>query len=271
MPEARARLAQAAADGMDAARKPQVDLDAGAVGANGFPARIRSIPLCAGHVRLGQVGHAGFSWDLDLWGGKRDAWEASLGRSRAAQIDAYAARIQLSVNVARAYVRLGYAFAEQDVADAERQRADTSLGLTRRLVGGGLGTTATGVSGGLAGDQCRTAKGAGRSRHRCRAQQSFRAAWTGSGSRTSHHATAACSIRAWSRCRTNCRRICWGDAPIWSPRAGRSKPLQRTSRRPKPNSFPTSASAPWLVWWLSATAPMLVPVASADLTALVPR
>jgi len=42
--------------------------------------------------------------------------------------------------VARAYVRLGYAFAQQDVAEAEKQRADTSLGLTRRLVAGGLGT-----------------------------------------------------------------------------------------------------------------------------------
>jgi len=84
---------------------------------------------------------AGFSWDLDLWGGKRDAWEAALGRSRAVQIDAHAARIQLSVNVARAYVRLGYAFAQRDVADAEQQRATKSLALTRRLIEGGLGTT----------------------------------------------------------------------------------------------------------------------------------
>lgn len=84
---------------------------------------------------------AGFSWNLDLWGGQRAAWEAALGRSRAAQIDAHAARIQLSVNVARAYVRLGYAFAQQDVAEAEKERASKSLTLTQRLIAGGLGTT----------------------------------------------------------------------------------------------------------------------------------
>jgi len=138
--EARARLAQAAADGMDAARKPQVNLDAGATGERLSSKDPIYAPYTLGTFAWGKSATLDFSWDLDLWGGKRDAWEASLGRSRAAQIDAYAARIQLSVNVARAYVRLGYAFAEQDVAEAERQRADTSLGLTRRLVGGGLGT-----------------------------------------------------------------------------------------------------------------------------------
>ena len=139
--EARARQAQAAADGLDAARDPQVGLDASAVGA-----RLSSKDPVYPEYALGSFAWAksvtaGFSWDLDLWGGKRAAWEAALGRSRAAQIDAHAARIQLSVNVARAYVRLGYAFAQQDVADAEQQRASKSLVITRRLVEGGLGTT----------------------------------------------------------------------------------------------------------------------------------
>ena len=139
--EARARQAQAAADGLDAARDPQVGLDASAVGA-----RLSSKDPVYPEYALGSFAWAksvtaGFSWDLDLWGGKRAAWEAALGRSRAAQIDAHAARIQLSVNVARAYVRLGYAFAQQDVAEAEQQRASKSLVITRRLVEGGLGTT----------------------------------------------------------------------------------------------------------------------------------
>jgi len=139
--EARARRAQAAADGLDAARDPQVGLDASAVGA-----RLSSKDPVYPEYALGSFAWAksvtaGFSWNLDLWGGQRAAWEAALGRSRAAQIDAHAARIQLSVNVARAYVRLGYAFAQQDVAEAEQQRASKSLTITRRLVEGGLGTT----------------------------------------------------------------------------------------------------------------------------------
>jgi len=139
--EARARQAQAVADSLNAARDPQADLSASAVGA-----RLSSKDPVYPEYALGSFAWAksvtaGFSWDLDLWGGKRDAWEAALGRSRAVQIDAHAARIQLSVNVARAYVRLGYAFAQRDVADAEQQRASKSLALTRRLIEGGLGTT----------------------------------------------------------------------------------------------------------------------------------
>lgn len=136
--EARARQAQAAANGKNAAREPRVDLGAGMEGA-----RLSSRDPLYPAYDLGAWGWAeevslNFSWDLDLWGGKRDAWEAALGRSRAAQIDAYAARIQLSVNVARAYVSLGYAFDLKDVTDAELQRADKSLGLIHRLVAGGL-------------------------------------------------------------------------------------------------------------------------------------
>lgn len=139
--EARARLAQATADSFNSARDPQSDLSANMTGA-----RLSSKDALYPTYTLGTFAWAksltaSFSWDLDIWGGKRDAWEAALGRSRAAQIDAHAARIQLSVNVARAYVRLGYAFAQQDVAAAEQQRTKQSLALTRSLVAGGLGTT----------------------------------------------------------------------------------------------------------------------------------
>ena len=139
--EARARRAEAAADSLNAARDPQANFSAEAVGA-----RLSSKDPVYPEYALGSFAWAksltvGFSWNLDLWGGQRAAWEAALGRSRAAQIDAHAARIQLSVNVARAYVRLGYAFAQQDVAEAEKERASKSLTLTRRLIAGGLGTT----------------------------------------------------------------------------------------------------------------------------------
>ncbi|WP_430390065.1 efflux transporter outer membrane subunit [Dyella sp. 20L07] len=138
--QARARQAQAVAQSLNAGRQPQGQLDASITGA-----RLSSKDPIYPEYALGSFAWsksltAGFSWDLDLWGGRRDAWEAALGRSRAAQIDAHAARIELSVNVARAYVRLGYAFAQQDVADAELQRSKQTLDVTRRLVAGGLGT-----------------------------------------------------------------------------------------------------------------------------------
>lgn len=139
--EARARQAQAVADSINATRLPQVQFDASAVGA-----RLSSKDPVYPSYALGTFGWAksvtaNFSWDMDLWGGRRAAWEAALGRGRAAEIEARAARIQLSVNVARAYVNLGYAFAERDVAQGEWQRASQTLALTRRLVAGGLGTS----------------------------------------------------------------------------------------------------------------------------------
>ncbi|MBE1160828.1 efflux transporter outer membrane subunit [Dyella acidiphila] len=138
--EARARQAQAVAAGVDADRMPQAELDASVLGAR-FSEKDPVYPSYAlGTFAWAKSFTAGLSWDLDLWGGQRAAWEAALGRSRAAEIDAHAARIQLSVNVARAYVNLGYAFAEQDVAQHELQRASQSYGLTHRLVAGGLGT-----------------------------------------------------------------------------------------------------------------------------------
>ena len=139
--EARAKQAQARADSVDAARDPQATFDATAAGAR-LSSKDPIYPEAAlGSFAWRKMITADFSWDLDLWGGKRDAWEAALGRSRAAQVDAHAARIQLSVNVARAYVRLGYAFALQDVAAAEQQRAGKSLAITQRLLGGGLGNS----------------------------------------------------------------------------------------------------------------------------------
>lgn len=138
--QARARQAQAVAEGVDAGRKPQAQLDASITGA--YLSKMNPIypEYVLGVFAWSKSLTGGLSWDVDLWGGKRAAWEASLGRSRAAQIEAYAARIELSVNVARAYVNLGYAFAQRDVAEAELQRATQSLEVTRKLVAGGLGT-----------------------------------------------------------------------------------------------------------------------------------
>jgi NodT family efflux transporter outer membrane factor (OMF) lipoprotein len=138
--QARARQAEAVAESLNAARAPQGELDANVLGAR-LSSKDPLYPEYAlGSFAWSKTVTAGFSWDLDLWGGKRDAWEAALGRSHAAELDAYAARIELSVNVARAYVSLGYAFTAQDVAERERQRTAQYLTLTRRLVAGGLGT-----------------------------------------------------------------------------------------------------------------------------------
>ncbi|GAB2573680.1 efflux transporter outer membrane subunit [Dyella jejuensis] len=133
--DARARGAQAAAGAAEAARQPSAG-----VGASVAEASIpTSIPaLGTGHVAAAKYVYGSFKWDLDLWGGQRAAWEAALGQLRAAQVDAQAARIELSTNVARAYVQLGYAYAQQDVAQDELKRASEARDLTRQRVAAGI-------------------------------------------------------------------------------------------------------------------------------------
>lgn len=133
--EARAREAQAAAGAADAARQPTFGIG-GSVAEAQIP---KSIPaLGTGHLAAAKYVYGSFKWNLDLWGGQRAAWEAALGQVRAAEVDAQAARIELSTNVARAYVQLGYAFAQQDVAKAELKRASEARDLTRQRVAAGI-------------------------------------------------------------------------------------------------------------------------------------
>ncbi len=132
--DARSRAAQAQVGLADAVRKPSVNAGASVSGAR-IPATV--LPM-GGHFGVAKYAYASFKWGLDLWGGKRAAWQAAVGESRAAAVAAHAARIELSANVARAYARLGAAFTQQDLAAAEIKRADQALQLTRQRVAAGI-------------------------------------------------------------------------------------------------------------------------------------
>jgi NodT family efflux transporter outer membrane factor (OMF) lipoprotein len=135
--DARARAAQAEVGTADAARKPSVNAAASVSGAR-IPTTLLPAGQGGGHFSLAKYGYASFKWGLDLWGGKRAAWQAALGASRAADIEARAARIELSGNVARAYAQLGYAFTQQDLSKAEFERASKARELTRQRVVAGI-------------------------------------------------------------------------------------------------------------------------------------
>lgn len=135
--DARARQAQAQAGAADAERGPTVDAGANVIGQR-LPLTAAPPELGGGHFTWFKDARVGFSWGLDLWGGKRAAWEAAVGQQHAAEIEQQAARIELSTNVARAYVQLAYAYAQQDVAKAERERATTARQLTQQRVAAGV-------------------------------------------------------------------------------------------------------------------------------------
>jgi len=134
--DARAKDAQSQVDAQNAKRLPTVNADA-SVAAVRLPTTAVPKPV-GGSFQTFPAVYASFNWGLDIWGGKRAAWEAALGQARATDIDAHAARLTLSVNVARGYVQLGYAFAEKDVADAQLKRANASYALVKQRVAAGI-------------------------------------------------------------------------------------------------------------------------------------
>lgn len=138
--DARAQLAQSQAQALDAAREPDVAASYAATGARLSEKEVGLVlPEAVGTFAWMQSAGIDFSWNLDLWGGRRAAWEAALGRRRAAEVDRRAARIQLSANVALAYIQLRQAFVLRDIAQRDVERADRIAALTHTLVANGMG------------------------------------------------------------------------------------------------------------------------------------
>lgn len=134
--DARLRKAQAQAGLAEAARKPTLSASAQYSGVQ-LPETL--IPPPEGGSYLGStVLMLDFKYGLDLWGGKRAQWEAAVGQARAAEVDAQAARLALSSNIARAYVGLAQAHAALDVANREHDRASHLRDLGQQRVKAGL-------------------------------------------------------------------------------------------------------------------------------------
>ncbi|UNP27809.1 efflux transporter outer membrane subunit [Lysobacter gummosus] len=134
--DARVRQAIGQAGLADAARKPTVGGDAQYSGVE-LPETLAPEPIggkyLGAHVLMLQ-----FKYSPDLWGGKRARWQAALGQARAAEVEAQAARLTLSSNIARAYVSLAQSFEALDVATSEKQRSERLLGLGQQRVKAGL-------------------------------------------------------------------------------------------------------------------------------------
>jgi len=121
---ARARKALAAADEVATALSPRIDGSASSTRER-FPNNGLTPPPLGGSTRTVNQLQATLSWEIDFWGKNRAAYEAALGAARAAEVDAYAARLALSTSIAQAYVQLQRAYLLHDVAVAtlaERQR-----------------------------------------------------------------------------------------------------------------------------------------------------
>lgn len=128
--EARTRQALAVAGVAQSALYPQINADFEL--AREHPSERGATPLPAGRdwATLHQL-QATLSWEIDFWGKHREAYESALGSARVADIDAYAARLALSVNIAQAYVQLQRAYLQLDIAEATLRQRDQIYALTR--------------------------------------------------------------------------------------------------------------------------------------------
>jgi NodT family efflux transporter outer membrane factor (OMF) lipoprotein len=122
--QARARKALAFAQAAESTLYPRLDANAD-VTRQRFPEHGLVPPPFAGSQETQARLQATLDFDLDLWGQNRAAYASAIGLAKAAEVDAYAARLALSAAIGQAYVELQRAYLQLDVAEkalAEREQ-----------------------------------------------------------------------------------------------------------------------------------------------------
>jgi NodT family efflux transporter outer membrane factor (OMF) lipoprotein len=134
---ARTRKALATAATSKAALYPTINAE-GDVTPEHFPEHgLTPPPFAGGQSTLYQL-QATLNWEIDFWGKNRSAYESALGQARAAEIDAYAARLALSTNVAHAYVDMQREYLQMDVAKITLRDREQVYALTRDRTAAGI-------------------------------------------------------------------------------------------------------------------------------------
>jgi NodT family efflux transporter outer membrane factor (OMF) lipoprotein len=137
---ARLRRAQAAAEGADANRYPNITGQAD-VTRQRFSENFIYPPPLGGSRQTVADAQANLNWELDFFGKNQAALEAALGNERASQADLAAARVVLASNVARTYFQLVRVQEQLAVANRTLQQREQQLKLVNQRVGAGLDTT----------------------------------------------------------------------------------------------------------------------------------
>jgi NodT family efflux transporter outer membrane factor (OMF) lipoprotein len=135
--EARLRQAQAMARSAAAPGLPNTTVDAETTRQR-YPANSIYPPPFAGNWYTDGRVALDFSYDLDFWGHNREVLESARADVLAAVADRAAARLALTVAVARAYFNFSLQFALLDIANASLVQQNTILDLTQQRASRGL-------------------------------------------------------------------------------------------------------------------------------------
>jgi NodT family efflux transporter outer membrane factor (OMF) lipoprotein len=135
--QARLRQAQALATSAAAPRLPNTTVDAETTRQRYSANSIYPPPYAGNWYTDGRLA-LDFSYDLDFWGHNREVLESARANVRAAVADQAAARLALTVAVARAYFNFSLQFALLDIANASLVQQNTILDLTQQRASRGL-------------------------------------------------------------------------------------------------------------------------------------
>ena len=135
--QARLRGAQAVATSASAPRLPNTTVNAEMSRQRYSANSIYPPPFAGNYYNDGRVA-LDFSYDLDFWGHNREVLESARANVRAAEADHAAARLALTVAVARAYFNLDLQFALLDIANASLEQQNAILDLTQQRASRGL-------------------------------------------------------------------------------------------------------------------------------------
>lgn len=135
---AQAAKANAAVVAAEASRMPTLDADGSVT-----RSRIAKVddPLLEGHrYSTLRSAYLSASYTLDLWGGKKAAWESALGAARASEVDKQGARLTLAANVTRAYINLNLNKELEKLAAENVKRTESISQLQQKYFANGLST-----------------------------------------------------------------------------------------------------------------------------------
>jgi len=135
--QARLREAQALVINASAPRLPNTTVDAQSTRQRYSANSIYPPPFAGNWYTDGRVA-LDFSYDLDFWGHNREVLQSARANVRAAEADHAAARLALTVAVARAYFNFSLQFALLDIANASLVQQNTILDLTQQRAARGL-------------------------------------------------------------------------------------------------------------------------------------
>ena len=133
MADARVRQAAAVVGLAESALSPQVGADA-QLDRFAFPKVGDTPDPLAGTWQWHSQATLNFGYELDFWGKNKSAVDAAMGHQRAAEVEAGAARLVLTVGMTQTYLKLSQLYAQRDLGEQILQQRQQVLELTRQRV-----------------------------------------------------------------------------------------------------------------------------------------